>query len=114
MTGLGAVPGSFSAPSRFQAGQHEVTHDMTRTTRSDLDAVLGRIAPYVEVDGELMLHVGHGGTRGNLYQLRVRDPEHGGQREVGPMGYANEFEYFLRGVDFGRQLADGRYASDDE
>lgn len=85
------------------------------TSRNDLESILEQlIAPSASdmVDGDLMLHAGHGGSKGNVYELRIRLPE-GGERKIGPAGYAGEFEHYLRGVKVGLEIANGRHAADD-
>lgn len=85
------------------------------TCRAEIEAVLsGRIKGRAEVDGDLFVHAAEGGHKGNIYSLRIKDPETGGERVVGPHGRAAEFEYYLRGISYGLDLANGRYAADEE
>lgn len=81
-------------------------------SKSDLRKIAAsRIAPRVDVDGELILDAHTPGDR-SLYSLRVKNAENGGETVIGPHGHAAEFEYFLRGVYYGLELADGRYSAD--
>jgi len=81
-------------------------------TKTDLEAIAAKqIAPRVTVDGDLILRTQAPGD-GNIYSLRVRHPDTS-ESVIGPHGSAAEFEYFLRGITYGLDLADGRYAPDD-
>lgn len=84
-------------------------------SKTELEAIASKqIAPYVDVDGELILKTNDGGSEGYLYSLRVLNSENSGETVIGPHGHAAEFEYYLRGIRAGLDIANGRYADDSE